>query len=112
MVGKGDGRTLYQFRNSLLHQATGRPDERSANPRLLFAEPERDQRVHMTFMDLAGDRAVVVDLPTFCLEMLAAAKSWQALVQGTQPFETNLQRLIRRHPDGMPPFVVGRPVIG
>src|SRR4051794_18210249 len=46
--GKGDGRTLYQFRNSLLHQATGRPDERSPNPRLLFAEPERDQGVHMT----------------------------------------------------------------
>jgi hypothetical protein len=109
---KGDGQTLYQFRNSLLHQATGRPDERSSKPRLLFSEPERNQRVHMTLMDLGEDRAVVVDLRTFCFEVLAAARSWLASAQGTEPFETNLQRLIRRHPEGIPPFVVGRPVIG
>jgi hypothetical protein len=66
----------------------------------------------MTFVDLGDEKAVVLDLPTFCVEMLAAARSWQAAVQGTQPFETNLERLIRRHPEGIPPFVVGRPVIG
>ncbi len=106
------GQTLYKFRNSLLHQATARTDERSSKPRLLFCEPERNQRVHMTVMDLGDDRAVVVDLPTFCFEVVAAARSWLASVQGTEPFETNLQRLIRRHPEGIPPFVLGRPVIG
>lgn len=109
---EGDGRTLYLFRSSLLHRATGRPDRRSPNPRLPFAEPDQDQRVHMTFMDLGQDGAVVVDLPAFCFEMLTAARSWQSSVQGYQPFETNLHRFIRRHPEGIPPFVVGKPVIG
>jgi hypothetical protein len=106
------GQAMYQFRNSLLHQATGRPDERSPHPRLPFCEPERNQSVHMTVMDLGEDRAVVVDLPAFCSEVLDAARSWLASVRGTEPFETNLQRLIRRHPEGIPPFVLGRPVIG
>lgn len=110
--GDGDGKLLYSFRSSLLHQGSGRPHEKSSRPRLIFVEPDASVRVHMTFMELGDEKAVAVDLPSFCREVIAAARAWQRKIAGTPNYERNLKRLVRRHAEGLPPFVAGVPVIG
>ena len=103
----GAGKQLYRFRNSILHQGSGRPHERAKTPRLLFAEPGTGLVIHMALLDHGGQSAMVIDVPTFCREVLAAARDWLRVVQGTEPFERNFERFVRRHVEAVSPFIVG-----
>ncbi len=52
-----------------------------------------------------------LDVRLFCTSITAAARAWIATSQGTEPFDTNMNRVIKRHPAGWPPVVVGAIVI-
>jgi hypothetical protein len=51
-----------------------------------------------------------IDVREFCMEMVDSATTWRASVVGTEPYETNIQRFVTRHPHALPPYVVDVPV--
>lgn len=95
---------LYQMRNSLLHQGTSGTD---AYSRLLFVHPAARLHVHNA---LIGD-ALVLDLPTFCSDVISSVRTWQDEVSQTAAYQANIQSVIRWHPDGVEPYMVGAPVL-
>ena len=56
--------------------------------------------------------ALNLDLPRFCFDLVAAARAWLDAVEGTQPYETNAAAGVRRHPNGLAPYIVGMPLLG
>lgn len=56
--------------------------------------------------------ALNLDVNTFVNDVTAEAREWLNEVSGTEPFETNLAQSMRRHPNGMAPYIEGVSVIG
>ena len=103
---------LYRFRCSMLHQGSGhhRGDELE---RVMFVEPGTGLKVSSTKMvDIGGGSTHVIDLVDFCAAITAAARFWLAANAATSRIATNLEKFIKRYPNGVAPFVVGTPVIG
>jgi hypothetical protein len=102
------GEDCYRFRCSLLHQGrTRHPD--SAYRRIVFIEPGLGPIVgHMNILN----DALNIDVRSFCLEIVRAARIWLGTVQGTEPYDSNFAEFVHRYPNGLPPYIVGVPVIG
>ena len=102
------GDACYRFRCSLLHQgSTQHP--KSPYSRIIFIEPGATTSViHYGVMN----DALCIDVPSFCREVVAGAKLWLQSVEGTEPYETNKDRFVRRYDNGLSPYIVGVPVIG
>jgi hypothetical protein len=102
------GDACYRFRCSLLHQgSTQHP--KSPYSRIIFIEPGATTNVvHYGVMN----DALCIDVPSFCREVIAGAKLWLDHVAGTEPYTTNHDRFVRRHENGLAPYIVGVPVIG
>ena len=58
------------------------------------------------------DDALVINLPTFCDDVITAVRQWQGEKANDPTYQENMGRLIRWHPDGLPPFFSGEPVLG
>lgn len=102
-----DGDTCYRFRCSLLHQGKSQHPQ-SRYSRVLFVEPGATSNVF--HLNVLND-ALNLDVRTFCLDLVGAASEWQAIVAGTEPYDTNLVNTIQRYPDGLSPYIGGVPVI-
>jgi len=102
------GEACYQFRCSMLHQ--GRSQLRkSPYERVLFVEPGTSTfTIHASV--LSG--ALVIDLPTFCGEVVTGTRRWLDQAEGSAKFQANYERFAKRHPKGLAPYIVGPPVIG
>jgi hypothetical protein len=96
----------YFFRCSMLHQGTTEHPN-SSYRRVFFVEPG----ARITMHGNRFDDVLNIDLRVFCLGLAASVRRWLGKVSGTEPFESNRTRLMRRHPDGFAPYVVGMPVI-
>ncbi len=104
------GEACWQFRCALLHQGT----TQAANPakgfaRVLFVVPGASSNF---FHRNVFNDAYNIDLVAFCTDMVNAGRSWQQTAIGTQPYETNVAKSISLYPNGLPPYMVGLPVIG
>jgi len=55
--------------------------------------------------------ALNLDVSTFCDDILNGVEAWLATVEGTQPYENNNAKSLRRHPAGLAPYIEGLPVI-
>ncbi len=101
------GTDCYYLRCALLHQAT--TQHRNADfSRVLFTFPT--QTGNVIHNNVLND-ALNLDIPRFCNHILAGAELWRQAVQGTQPYTRNLEGTIRVHPNGLPPYMVGIPLI-
>jgi hypothetical protein len=102
------GKDIYNFRCSLLHQ--GRSIHPSSNfSRIIFIEPGASTNIfHNCFV---GD-ALLIDVQLFVIEILSATEHWLTLNENTEIFKTNFINFISRHPNGLLPYIAGRPVIG
>ena len=102
------GDACYRFRCSLLHQgSTQHP--KSPYSRIIFIEPGATTNVvHYGVMN----DALCIDVPSFCREVIAGGKLWLKSVEGTEPYETNSGRFVRRYDKGLSPYIVGVPVVG
>jgi hypothetical protein len=75
--------------------------------RILFIEPGFGPIAHNNvFNDVLN-----LDVRLFCQDMIDGTLKWLSLVEGTEPYETNLKQAVQRHPNGLPPYIVGVPVI-
>ena len=59
-----------------------------------------------------GGRVLMLDIDRFCNQMFAAARKFADLNGGSEPVRSMLKNLVRYRPHGIPPFIVGSPVIG
>lgn len=107
------GADCYLFRCSMLHQGTSHhPNSRYS--RFIFVEPSATRpTLHCNVMEDASHMkyAFNIDVRIFCEDMIAGATCWLGEVEGTDRFEKNYNRFMRRYPDGLRPFIVGFPVI-
>lgn len=56
--------------------------------------------------------ALNIDARIFCLDILAGGRAWLAAVEGSQTYLRNYDLFLKRHPEGLAPYVGGAPVIG
>lgn len=108
------GLDCYYFRCSMLHQGRQHiepTDKKAAKSfdRVLFMEPGASPvAIHNGVLNGAW----IIDLPRFCFDMVEVGHAWLANVRGTQPYESNVVKFVRRYPTGMPGYLLGASVIG
>jgi|SRR5439155_2870838 len=103
-----DGQACYFFRCSMLHQgSTMNPNSRFS--RIIFLEPGTTNNfMHCNVMN----NALNLDVRVFCTAVIDSADRWLNRVINTPLFQTNYDKFMRRYPNGLPPYIVGTPVIG
>lgn len=97
----------YYFRCANVHQAKT-IHANSNYSRILFIEP---QTAPITIHNCIINDVLCIDVNKFCKGMISSVRSWINSVKGTEPFETNYKSFIKRYPNGLPPYVVGIPII-
>jgi hypothetical protein len=55
--------------------------------------------------------ALTIDIGIFCEDILTGAEQWLDEVEGTEPYESNYARFMKRHPEGLPPYITGVSVV-
>ena len=103
-----NGKDCYRFRCSLLHQGTSQ-HPKSTYSRVLFIEPSATTNV---FHNIIMNDALNIDLGIFCNDMIEGAKNWLKDVEQTDLYKVNYSKFMKRHPNGVAPYIVGVPVIG
>lgn len=99
-----DSDELWQLRCSMLHQ--GRSKTRTYE-RVVFVAPFNGNVFHNNVIN----DALNLDLPTFCADVIAAVHSWRETMASNPNYVRNSSALMRWHPDGLPPYIVGAPVL-
>jgi hypothetical protein len=79
--------------------------------RVLFLEPRFAAARGWTFHNNVLNGALNLDLATFCKDVTDGARDWLRTVQGSTNYLKNFDRSFRRFPNGLPPFIVGAPVV-
>ena len=106
--GTLDGDACYRFRCSMLHQGrTQHPKAKYA--RLVFIEP--GARGHVLHNNVVND-ALNIDVRVFCEDVVHAAELWLPSAINQPQVASNMDAFVRRYPDGLPPYILGVPVIG
>jgi hypothetical protein len=102
----------YRFRCSLLHQGNAYHDE--STDRIVFVEPGGPLKVSggRATHGEDGPSAQLIDMQDFCEAIVHAARRWAADSAADPVVQKNVERLIRRHPQGIPPFGSGIRMIG
>lgn len=75
--------------------------------RVLSVAPDWGIKIHNTIID----DAIVLDMPTFCVDVVKAVRSWQEAAKDTASYRRDSELLMRWHPNGVSPYVVGPPVL-
>ena len=100
----------YQLRCSLLHEnsqilhkVTGQAT------RVIFVAPDpQDMVLDMSLLD----DALALHIPSFCDRILSALSKWD-VAEGSDPAViANAASVVRLHPQGLAPYVVGYPILG
>ena len=102
-----NGETCYFYRCGVLHQGRAQ-HPRLRYERILFIEPGAGRPIlHNNIMNAALN----IDISRFCHDMVAGAMSWLEREEAGEHFQRNSARFMQRHPNGLPPYIVGLPVI-
>jgi len=104
----GDAELIYGLRCSLLHQGRAFPHG-SVFPLAFTYSPTGGFHNFSTVVN--GEQVGWVDTAIFIREMTSGAEKWLRTYEGTNTVEGNLDKFARLRPEGLPPHVVGMPVI-
>jgi hypothetical protein len=104
------GADLWKFRCRMVHQGSATTRKAPNVTRYFFVEP--GARIYNLVFQVRGERAVALDLQQFCKAVTGAARDWLKVKATTREYLWNSHYSMRRHPNGISPFVVGVPVIG
>lgn len=101
------GEDCYYFRCSLLHQGSSQHNK-SNYKRVLFIEPSTTTNI---FHNNIMNDALNIDVKIFCNDLIAGAGKWLEENENTDLYKKNYDKFMRRYPNGLPPYIVGVPVI-
>lgn len=98
------GETCYAYRCGLLHQ--GRTmHEKLGYARVLFLPPAGFTVHNSIFND-----ALVIDIPSFVKDISESIREWLGTVAGTQNFDRHYSNFMKRHKNGLAPYIQGMDV--
>lgn len=102
------GADCYDLRCGFLHQGRlHRAGSRYA--RVIFLEPGTSTNIfHKNVMD----DVLNIDVRIFCNDMTEAARNWLRTAEDSDLYRQNIDNFLKRHPEGLAPYIVGVPVIG
>jgi hypothetical protein len=96
---------LYSMRCGVLHQ--GRYGDLEHNvSRVIFVPPGSSTFINCKFND-----AYVYDVIGFCRSMCNAAFAWYENNRTNPTIRKNIAKMMQYYPNGLPPYIVGYPVI-
>jgi len=98
---------IYSLRCGVVHQGRFGHDKMQYS-RVLFTIP--DGRGNVFHRNVVND-ALNLDCVSFCYDMIDAVNRWYDDKQSESNVIANLPRLVRLHPNGVAPDMVGMPVI-
>ena len=55
--------------------------------------------------------ALNIDVRIFCNDLISGAEKWLEENENTDLYKKNYDKFMRRYPHGLPPYIVGVPVI-
>ncbi|WP_431806146.1 hypothetical protein [Microbacterium paraoxydans] len=97
---------VWHLRCGILHQGRAKSKNYDA---LFFTLPDgRGNTVREAYLN----NAVSLDLVMFCTVVLDAVDSWWRRSQLDSPVRENAQHVVQVRPDGLPPYILGLPVLG
>jgi hypothetical protein len=99
---------MYRMRCSLLHQGTSSTIKYS---RIIFLGPDSNLWIHNGLIEHGDQSVLVLDLPTFCSDVIAAVNAWREAVKETANYRRNIDTMMRWRPEGIDPFIVGDRVL-
>jgi hypothetical protein len=102
------GQDAYYFRCSMLHQGTTHHPH-SSFTRILFVEPGATTNVFHN--NIMGD-ALNIDVGIFVRDLVEAGQTWLTSAEKTPEYQAKSVQFVTRYPKGLPPYIVGVPVIG
>lgn len=102
-----NGENCYYFRCSLLHQGSSQHNK-SNYKRVLFVEPSATTNI---FHNNIMNDALNIDVRIFCNDLVGGAEKWLGENENTDLYKKNYDKFMRRYPNGLPPYIVGVPVI-
>lgn len=102
-----NGEDCYYFRCSLLHQGSSQHNK-SNYKRVLFVEPSAATNI---FHNNIMNDALNIDVRIFCSDLISGAEKWLEENENTDLYKKNYDKFMRRYPNGLPPYIVGVPVI-
>jgi hypothetical protein len=76
--------------------------------RILFVEPGQTSNV---FHNNVLNDALNIDAAVFCGDILAGAIVWLQTSDNSDNYKKNFPLFMQRYPTGLPPYIVGVPVI-
>ncbi|APX02904.1 hypothetical protein [Arthrobacter sp. QXT-31] len=99
---------MYKMRCSLLHQGTSSTVKYS---RIIFIGPESNLQIHNGLVRHGDESVLILDLPTFCADVIAAVNAWRDAVKETANYRRNIKTMMRWRPEGIAPFIAGGRVL-
>lgn len=106
----GDADIIYGLRCSLLHQGRALPHGGTFPIACMFPSPGVGQ-LHNLSTDVNGDRVGWLSIPMFVDEVTRGTEEWFWKFGTTETVTRNMEKFARIRPEGLPPHVVGSPVI-
>lgn len=105
------GGDMYYLRCGVIHQGV-MAHRKMQYDRIVFGIPDiRSVYIHRSVTLYGGLKVLMIDANRFCRDVMASVSKWQAAMQNDANFKANMPRLFQLRPDGLPPHIVGYPVI-
>lgn len=108
------GADFYHLRGGVIHTGIfGHRNQRFTQP--IFITPETPALMHNVIMTNVGPdkkSALILDLENFVKSMREAVEEWYAARKNAPHVQANVGRIVREHPNGISPFIVGGTVVG
>ena len=105
-----DAEILYGLRCSLLHQGSMYPHGAHPPVACTFPHPAVPQ-LHRVLTEVGGDQMAWLSIPIFVEEIIGGAEVWFSKYGASARVKRNMEKFARLRPEGLPPHVVGAPVI-
>ena len=106
-----NGESCFHLRGGLVHRADLRGHAYFEDTHVIFTVPETQFTMHSIKLEVDDKRALVIDLNVFCDRMIKAARKWREDHANDPLVEENMKNLIRWCPEGLAPFIGGRPIV-
>jgi hypothetical protein len=101
------GEQCYAYRCGVLHQGRSKHDNLGYT-RIIFLEPNGNIFMHRNILNNAYN----IDIKQFCHDLTSSVRNWLPVIENNLNFIKNYEHFMKRHQNGIHPYIVGVPVIG
>lgn len=104
------GEDCYYFRCAMLHEGKMQHKDIKLS-RIIFLVPNSNCTFIGNIFDINGEKALNIDLPTFCNEMLECVLNWWQKNKEIDIVKKNYEKIVKYYPNGLSPFIGGISII-